>query len=71
MVDVGGANSGLGTFIQVSSSNYTNGQSFYIQICGSPTTYYIDIRDSGNLCIVLILYVLSVILDVRVVQGQI
>ena len=31
MVDVGAANSGLGTFIQVSSSNFTNGQSFYVQ----------------------------------------
>ena len=52
MVDVGAANSGLGTFIQVSSSNFTNGQSFYAQTFGSRTTYYIDIRDSGNLSIV-------------------
>ena len=52
MVDVGAANSGLGTFIPVSSSNFTNGQSFYVQTCGNPTTYYIDIRDSGNLSIV-------------------
>ena len=52
MVDVGAANSGLGTFIQVSSSNFTNGQSFHVQTCGNPTTYYIDIRDSGNLSIV-------------------
>ena len=40
MVDAGAANSGLGTFIQVSSSNFTNGQSFYVQTCGSPTTLY-------------------------------
>ena len=52
MVDVGAANSGPGTFIQVSSSNFTNGQSFYVQTCGTPTAYYIDIRDSGNLSIV-------------------
>ena len=52
MIDVGAANSGLGTFIQASSSNFTNGQSFYAQTFGSRTTYYIDIRDSGNLSIV-------------------
>ena len=52
MADVGAANSGLGTFIQGSSSNSTNGQSVYVQTCGNPTTYYIDIRDSGNLSIV-------------------
>ena len=52
MVDFGAANSGLGTFIQVSSSNFTNGQSFYVQICGTPTACYIDVRDSGNLSIV-------------------
>ena len=44
MVDVGAANSGLGTFIQASSSNFTNGQSFDVITCGNPTTYYIDIR---------------------------
>ena len=55
MVDAGAANSGLGKFIQVSSSNFTNGQSFYVQISGTPTAYYIDVRDSGNLSIVLIL----------------
>ena len=42
----------LGTFIQVSSSNFTNGQSFYVQICGTPTAYFIDVIDSGNLSIV-------------------
>ena len=38
MVDVGAANSGLGTFIQISSSNFTNNQIFYVQPCGNPTT---------------------------------
>ena len=37
-VEVGAANSGLGTFIQVSSSNFTNGQSFCVQTCGNPAT---------------------------------
>ena len=52
MVDVGAANTGLETLIQASSSNFANGQSFFVQTCGTPTTYYIDVRDSGNLSIV-------------------
>ena len=53
MVDVGAANTGLGTFIQASSSNFANNQSFYEQTFGTPTTYYNDVRDSENLRIVL------------------
>ena len=51
MVDVGAANSGLGTFIQANSSNFTKGQFFYLQTCGSPTSYYIDFRDQNNLSV--------------------
>ena len=50
--DVGAANSGLGTFTQANSSNFTIGQFFHLQTCGTPTSYYIDFRDQNNLSVV-------------------